>query len=245
MCGRFAVSDTPKKLMEHFHLAELVDFKPSWNIAPSADILTIIADKAGARHMHPMRWGLIPSWAKDATIGNKLANARGETLAEKPSFRTAFKQRRCIVPATGFYEWKTQGGKKYPYYISNTNGEPMAFAGLWEHWQTPEGKLLHTCCLITTDPNEIMQPIHDRMPVILDREHWEEWLSPSHTRTDDLQTLIAPHAAAGMQAWPVTREVNKVGGRNDASLTEKVEELAEPAPPKKKDNGGPENRSLF
>ena len=176
MCGRYALDTPPKKLVEHFELSGELDFSPSWNIAPSTNICTITADVTGDRHLHKMKWGLIPSWAKDATIGNKLTNARGETVAEKPSFRSAFKTRRCIIPASGFYEWKTIRGVKYPWYITFKSGEPMALAGLWETWHPNEGETVESCCIITTDANKLMEPIHDRMPVILDIEQWKTWL---------------------------------------------------------------------
>jgi putative SOS response-associated peptidase YedK len=166
---------------------------------------------------------LIPSWAKDATIGNKLANARGETVAEKPSFRSAFKYRRCIIPASGFYEWKAEQGIKQPWFISLVSGEPMAFAGLWERWHPGDGELVESCCIITTEANELMRPVHDRMPVILDAGQWREWLSPNMKQADMLLPMINSHGSETMQAWPVTRELNRVGLRDDAGLTLPVE----------------------
>ena len=217
MCGRFALDTPPKKLAEYFELTGELDFSPSWNIAPSTQILAITADKEGSKHLHKMKWGLIPSWAKDVTIGNKLANARGETVAEKPSFRTAFKNRRCIIPASGFYEWKTEESVKYPWYISLKSGDPMAFAGLWETWND-----IQSCCIITTDANTLMEPIHDRMPFILSPEQWKTWLSPQEHQADTLLPMIHPHDPELMQAWPVSRELNRVGLRNDAGLLEPV-----------------------
>ena len=222
MCGRFSLNETPRKLVEHFDLTGELDFSPSWNIAPSARICTITADSDGGRRLHKMRWGLIPSWAKDASIGNKLANARGETVAEKPSFRSAFKYHRCIIPASGFYEWKTVQGVKQPWFISLKSGAPMAFAGLWENWRPDTEEATKSCCIITTDANALMAPIHDRMPVILDREEWATWLSPQEHRADQLLPLIRPPEADTMQAWQVTRELNKAGLRDDAGLVERV-----------------------
>ncbi|NCN89644.1 MAG: SOS response-associated peptidase, partial [Gallionella sp.] len=207
MCGRFANKETPTSLAEYFQADSEVDFPPSYNIAPSSRIVTVTADAQDHRHLKLMKWGLIPSWAKDPLIGNKLANARGETVAEKPSFRTAFRTRRCIIPATGFFEWKTEGGKKYPWFISLKSGEPLAMAGIWEAWRSGAGESIETCCIITTDGNELMQPIHDRMPIILDPEQWKIWLSPNERRPDDLQQMISPHTSEDMQAWPVTRLV--------------------------------------
>jgi putative SOS response-associated peptidase YedK len=220
MCGRFALDIPPKKLAEVFKLSGEFDLLPSWNIAPSTKIATIRADAEGNRNLNKMKWGLIPAWAKEATVGNKLTNARGETVAEKPSFRSAFKSKRCIIPAAGFFEWATENKVKQPWYISLKSGDPMAFAGLWETWRTPEGEALETCCIITTSPNALMEKIHDRMPVILPSEQWNTWLSPQEHQTDKLQQLICPHNAESMQAWAVTRELNKVGLRNDAGLIE-------------------------
>lgn len=217
MCGRFALNEYPKKLAEHFSLAGDIEFAPSWNIAPSTRICSITADDSEARHLSLMKWGLIPSWAKDAAIGNKLNNARGETVHEKPSFRSAFKYHRCIIPASGFYEWKTENGVKQPWYMSLKSGEPMAFAGLWETWND-----LHSCCIITTSTNNLMEPIHDRMPVILDADRWEAWLSPHNKQVDALLPMIRPHDSEPMQAWPVSRELNRVGLRDDAGLVEQV-----------------------
>jgi putative SOS response-associated peptidase YedK len=217
MCGRFALNESPARLAEHFNLSGELSISPSWNIAPSTRITTITADESEARHLSLMKWGLIPSWAKDATIGNKLSNARGETVHEKPSFRSAFKYHRCIIPASGFYEWKTVGGVKQPWYMSLKSGEPMAFAGLWERWNDIE-----TCCIITTAANSLMEPIHDRMPVILDQEQWEAWLSPGVKLADVLLPMIRPYDAEAMQAWPVSRALNRVGLRNDAGLIESL-----------------------
>ncbi|MBU1214817.1 MAG: SOS response-associated peptidase [Gammaproteobacteria bacterium] len=223
MCGRFANKETPASLAEYFQADGQVDFSPSYNIAPSSRIVTVTADAQDHRHLKLMKWGLIPSWAKDPSIGNKLANARGETVAEKPSFRTAFRTRRCIIPATGFFEWKADGGKKYPWFISLKSGEPLAMAGIWEAWRSEAGESIETCCIITTDCNELMQPIHDRMPVLLNRDQWSNWLSPSEKQPANLHSMIRPFSPDLMQAWPVTRELNRVGVRDDAGLIQSVE----------------------
>jgi putative SOS response-associated peptidase YedK len=222
MCGRFALKQTPQKLAEHFHAATDLDFSPAYNIAPSSRIITITSDQAAHRHLRQMRWGLIPSWAKDSSIGNKLANARGETVHEKPSFRSAFKYRRCIIPASGFYEWKTEAGKKNPWFISLKSGEPLAMAGLWETWQPDGGEAVQTCCIITTSANSLMEPIHERMPVILDRENWDGWLSQEVKQAVQLLPLVKPYYAESMQAWPVSRELNRAGLRDDAGLIQQV-----------------------
>lgn len=223
MCGRFALNANPKKLAEHFKLSGEVDLISSWNIAPSTRICSITADENEHRYLRLMKWGLIPSWAKDPTIGNKLINARGETVAEKPSFRSAFKYHRCIIPASGFYEWRTEKGIKQPWYISLKSGDPMAFAGLWETWHLKDGQLVETCCIITTNANDLMQPIHDRMPVILSSDQWHTWLSPQERQAEMVLPMIRPYDAEIMQAWPVSRELNKVGVRDDAGLVEPIE----------------------
>lgn len=222
MCGRFALNENPAILRDHFQLSNHFEFQPSWNISPSFNICSITADDEGGRQLHKMRWGLIPSWAKDATIGSMLNNARGETVAEKPSFRSAFKYRRCIIPASGFYEWKTANRIKYPWYINLKSGEPLAFAGLWETWQSNEGEPVESCCIITTTSNSLMEPIHERMPVILNHGQWDDWLSPQEHQTDKLLCMIRPYNAGAMQGWQVTRDLNKVGLRDDAGLIEPI-----------------------
>lgn len=221
MCGRFALKENPKKLAEYFHAADVLEFSPSWNIAPSTKICTITDDENNIRHLRRMRWGL-PSWAKDGSKSNKLSNARGETVAEKPSFRNAFKYRRCIIPASGFFEWKTDKGIKYPWFISYKSGEPFAFAGLWESWHPQDGETEDACCIITTEANKLMQPIHDRMPVILDPDQWNTWLSPKEKQSEVLLPMIRSHDPKSMQVWPVTRELNRVGLRDDAGLIERI-----------------------
>lgn len=218
MCGRFALSENPGKIAEYFQLNNDFEFQSSWNIAPSFPVCTITADDEGGRNLRQMRWGLIPSWAHDAKIGNMLNNARGETVAVKPSFRSAFKYRRCIIPASGFYEWKSINRVKHPWYINLKTLEPLAFAGLWETWKGENDELVESCCIITTTANTVMEPIHDRMPVILTPGQWSDWLSLQERQTDKLLTMIRPYNAGAMQAWPVSRDLNKVGVRDDAGL---------------------------
>jgi putative SOS response-associated peptidase YedK len=218
MCGRFTLNVTPSKLTEYFDLTGDLDFSPSWNIAPFSKINSIVADESGSKHLKSMHWGLIPFWAKDETIGNKLINARSETITEKPSFRSAFKRRRCLIPASGFYEWKTENGVKQPWYISLVSGEPMAFAGLWETWNSKVGEGIESCCIITTAANSFMEPIHDRMPATLNPEQWPLWLSQQEHLPDKLLPLIFSQESKSIQAWPVTRELNQAGYRNDSGL---------------------------
>ena len=172
----------------------------------------------GKRVLHLLRWGLIPHWAKDPSIGVKLNNARGESVAEKPSFKQAFMRRRCLIPADGFYEWKTEGKTKQPYYFSLKSGEPMAMAGLWESWKAPDGSLLRTACIITTRANALMEPIHERMPVIINPDDWKDWLAAP---SEDVEGLLSPCSDAEMQACAVDRRVSRTI-EEDACLVEAV-----------------------
>lgn len=216
MCGRYVLSAPRAQVVEHFGLDECVDFAPRYNIPPGTDIPAIRRSPEGWRVLHLLRWGLVPHWAKDAAIGAKLNNARGESVAEKPSFRDAFRRRRCLIPASGFYEWQARADGKQPYYVSLASGAPMALGGLWESWRTPDGGILRTACIITTGPNETMAPIHDRMPVIVPRERWGDWLAGP---AEAVAELIAPYRAEAMQAWPVSRRVSRTQD-DDAALTE-------------------------
>ena len=206
MCGRYALNTPVSKLVTHFGLDQAVDVVPRYNIAPGTDIPTIRHSPEGKRVMHLLRWGLVPHWAKDPSIGAKLSNARGETVAEKPSFRDAFKRRRCLVPADGFYEWKSEGRQKQPYYFSMKSGEPFALGGVWESWRSPDGDILRTCCLITTGPNEIMLPVHDRMPVIVSPDNYDAWLTGE---ADDALDWVIPYSTDEMQSWVVNRRVSR------------------------------------
>jgi len=216
MCGRFALKAPPAVLIARFGLDECPDLQLRYNIPPGTDIAAIRQSPEGGQVLHLLRWGLVPHWAKDPSIGHKLSNARAESVVEKPSFRDAFKRRRCLIPADGFYEWQAQSKFKQPYYTSLKSGEPKAMAGLWESWRSPEGEILRTCCVITTDANALMGPIHDRMPVIIEENHWQDWLTAP---PEEVETLLAPLTAEGMQAWPVERRVSKVSDE-DARLIE-------------------------
>jgi putative SOS response-associated peptidase YedK len=222
MCGRYALKASPAEIVASFDLAECADFSPRYNIPPGTDIPVIRLSPEGRRVLHLLRWGLIPHWARDAAIGAKLNNARGESVAERPSFRDAFRRRRCLIPASGFYEWQAPpaGGKtKQPWYISLADDEAMALGGLWESWRSSDGGIVRSCCVVTTAANELMAPIHDRMPVIVAPEHWQEWLAAP---TEAALPLLAPHPAAGMRAWSVSRRVSKAGD-DDAALIEPIE----------------------
>jgi putative SOS response-associated peptidase YedK len=209
MCGRFTLTLDPAEVKELYQNASFpVKFAPRFNIAPSQAVLAIPND--GKNTADFFLWGLIPSWAKDATIGNRMINARGETLAEKPSYRGVYKYKRCIIPADGFYEWKPQPGTKtkVPYFVHMKDGKPFAFAGLWDEWRAADGSTLRTCTIITTAPNALMAPIHDRMPVILHPEDYAEWLDAAPRTPDTLQHLIVSFPADRMDAYPVSALVN-------------------------------------
>jgi putative SOS response-associated peptidase YedK len=216
MCGRFALISGPTDLQETFPgFIFPVQFAPRYNIAPTQPILTLPND--GTNKADFFVWGLIPSWAKDPSIGARMINARAETLAEKPSFRGALKYHRCLIFADGFYEWQTQpsvqpGSKsKVPHFIRLKSAKPFAFAGLWEHWQSPDGSEVKSATIITTSPNELMAPIHNRMPVILQSDSYAQWLDSSPRQPQDLQGLLVPYPATEMEAYPVSLLVNSPG----------------------------------
>ena len=209
MCGRFTLTVDPSDLREAFaDYTFPAQFAPRFNIAPSQPILAIPND--GKHTADFFVWGLIPSWAKDPAIGNRLINARGETLADKPSFRGGFKYKRCLILADGFYEWKTIPGQKVkiPHFIFLKNREPFAFAGLWDEWHSPDGGSLRSATIITTEPNELMAAIHNRMPVILPRNAYAQWLDSSPQTPDRLLPLLKPFPAVAMSAHPVSTLVN-------------------------------------
>jgi putative SOS response-associated peptidase YedK len=208
MCGRFTLTTDIEQLEERFsfHAASL-SFTPRYNIAPSQAVVAVIGDEKGSRG-GLLRWGLIPSWAKDAAIGNRMINARAETVAEKPSFRRALQQRRCLILADGFYEWRQEGKKKTPLFITLASRDPFAFAGLWETWRPSDGEAIHSCTIITTTPNTLMASIHNRMPVILAREAETIWLDQKITEPEKLLPLLVPYPETLMDAYEVALTVN-------------------------------------
>lgn len=214
MCGRFTLFVDPKDLMEAFPGFEVpVEWTPRYNIAPTQPVAVIA--NSGKKKIEFFRWGLIPSWAKDPSIGNRMINARSETLAEKPSFRVAYRRRRCLVLADGFYEWRKEPGRrtKTPMYIRLKSGEPFGFAGLWEAWRSEDDQPILSCAIITTDPNPLVGKIHNRMPVILERAAYDLWLSPEEQLPDQLSVWLKPYPASQMTAYPVSTAVNNP--RND------------------------------
>lgn len=220
MCGRFTNRFSWRELVELYRITEpyirpISNLEPRFNFAPMQRGVVIRLDKDGRREPAVMRWGLVPSWSKDDKAAARMINARAETVAERPSFRKAFHDRPCLVPADGFYEWKKVGAnEKQPYFITLKNGEPFAFAGLWERWHDPQlpsdAPGLETFTILTTEPNALCAPIHDRMPVILPREDWPRWLG---TPDDRKAVLRRPFPAARMECWPVGKAVGNV--RND------------------------------
>ena len=219
MCGRYSQTQSAETIAEAFLLEAMPELIPRYNIAPTQNVSTVlVTPEQPSRQHHLLRWGLIPSWAKDKTMGNRLINARAETIAEKPSFRAAFKRRRCLILADGFYEWRRSESskQKQPFYFQmrdrpRTDGSvrmPFAFAGLWEHWQDSAGEIINSCTILTTEANELLRTIHHRMPVILNPVDYDLWLDPTVQEADVLHPLLRPYAAAKMMAYPVSTLVN-------------------------------------
>jgi len=216
MCGRYASFRSDADLVSAFSVAEVVtpDRPPSWNVAPQQDVRVILdrapRDKPAAkvRQLRTARWGLVPAWATDPAIGNRLINARSETVREKPSFRNAFRRRRCLIPASGFYEWRRNERGKQPFYVRMRDGRVFAFAGVWDRWESPEGGVIESCAILTTGANAVLAPIHDRMPVILRPEREAEWVSKEVLSADTLSEMFEPLPAASMDAYPVSDMVN-------------------------------------
>jgi putative SOS response-associated peptidase YedK len=206
MCGRFTLTVDMNRVAQVFGVASSLQVAPRYNVAPTQDVVTIMRN--GSAHLELLRWGLIPAWARDTKGGTGMINARAETLAEKPSFKRLLRKRRCLVVADGFYEWKQEHGSKTPMYITLKDQEPFAFAGLWDSWQSPTGQELRTCTIITTEPNELMASIHNRMPVILPRQASELWLDADLDDNQALLSLLKPYPADAMTARPVSRKVN-------------------------------------
>ena len=209
MCGRFTLISNISELQLRFGFAmEPAEVQPRYNIAPTQQVLAVVND--GERRGEMMRWGLVPSWAKDVKIGNRMINAVSETAATKPAFRSAFRRRRCLVLADGFFEWRKEGKQRVPLYFSQKSGEPMAFAGLWENWQSPEGEWIRSCSILTTAANSFIEPIHNRMPVILSAETEPLWLDPMTETPANLEPLLIPAPSDLLDAREVSQAVNNV-----------------------------------
>lgn len=245
MCGRYVSTRSPEDLVQHFGVTDWSPeetLEPSWNIAPTNRVWAVLErapresrEEAAPvrRELRPLRWGLVPSWAKDVRTGTRLINARAETVHEKPAFRRAFARRRCLLPADGFYEWRqvpsgtTGRSHKQPYYISPEDGRLMALAGLYEYWRDPEAERdddpaawLTTCTIITTEATDAAGRIHPRMPLALTPEHYDAWLDPRHQDPGELRELLSPPAGGHLGARPVSRAVNNVRNKGPALLEE-------------------------
>ncbi|MET0728900.1 MAG: SOS response-associated peptidase [Acidimicrobiales bacterium] len=238
MCGRFVSATPPDQVAAYFGTEEPeAVLHPSYNVAPTSDIYAVLAD-GFARRLDAFHWGLVPLWAKDPKIGSKMINARAETLAEKNAYKAAFKRRRCLIPADGFYEWRKDPdapakAKKQPYFIHRPDGEPYAFAGIWEVWKGPakDQEPLRSCAIITTAPNEEMGKIHDRMPVILPPSAWDAWLDPENDDLELLGRLLVPCAPQLTTMHPVSPSVNNVRN-NEPGLVEEIDPVSpEPGHP--------------
>ena len=211
MCGRFTNKAKPEQIKKEFKVTGNKPklFEPRYNIAPT-QMVDVIFEPEKDRILTQLKWGLVPSWSKDAHAFKGLINARAETLAEKPSFRDAFKSQRCIIPASGFFEWQKQvSGGKQPFYFFLKDKDVFGFAGLWESWIDKQtGEELETCTIITTEANKVLEPVHDRMPVILKPEYYDEWLDSKEKNTEKLQRFLAPYPADEMNSYPVSKSVN-------------------------------------
>ena len=206
MCARFQFA-APEDWVEEFGLTDAPEVAPRYNIAPTQDVLAVRRRSTGDRQARLFRWGLVPHWAEDPAVGNRLINARAESVATRPAFRDPFLQRRCLVPAQGFYEWKKFGRAREPWLIRLKGGATFAFAGLWDRWSRGEGNAIESCALITTSANALVAPVHGRMPVLLDRGAYERWLDPRASEAD-LRALLAPFSAEAMEMFPVSPRVN-------------------------------------
>jgi putative SOS response-associated peptidase YedK len=208
MCGRFAFYSPHEAVTRLFGVASAPEIEPRYNIAPT-QFVAAVRETGGPREVAMLYWGLVPSWAKDKAIGARMINARSETLTEKPSFRNAFRRRRCLVLADGYYEWQRSGAVKQPYYVSFADGAPFGMAGLWERWRDPaSGEPLESCCIVTTTPAASVAHVHDRMPVIIPAAGYAEWLDPRNEATDRLARWLTPWPGADLVAQPVSARVN-------------------------------------
>jgi putative SOS response-associated peptidase YedK len=229
MCGRYRLSRRKQLVEEYFGaVSEEYDWNPRYNIAPSQPVVAIRQDaREPVRKLSTMRWGLIPSWSKDPSIGYKTINARSETVATTPSFREPFKSQRCLVPADGFYEWKREGKSKQPYCFEVNGGELFAFAGLWDRWRDPQGDVAESCSILTTTPNSLLVDIHDRMPAILHPDNYTLWLDPAFRDLASVSRMLRPFEPALMRRYPVSTRVNQVQN-DDPDCAEPVEPDSSP-----------------
>jgi putative SOS response-associated peptidase YedK len=227
VCGRFVSASTPDEIAKYFGVEQVSEsaLDPNYNVAPTNDVYAVL-ESGGVRRLEPMHWGLVPIWAKDPKIGNKMINARSETLAEKNAYKHAYRKKRCIIPVDGFYEWERVEGQKnkQPWFIHRADDQPLAFAGLWEVWRGPDrdsDEELRSCTIITGSPNEKMAEIHDRMPVILPQDQWSTWLDEEQHDLDLLGKLLVPAPASIITMHKVSTEVNNVRNKG-AQLTDEM-----------------------
>jgi putative SOS response-associated peptidase YedK len=213
MCGRFTLHIPPELLAEIFGLIQIPTYPARYNIAPSQLVAVVRQNGDGQNRLDMLHWGLIPSWAKDKSVCNQMINARCETVAEKPAFRHAIRYRRCLVPSSGFYEWKQEGKTKKPLYVHLKDGSAVVFAGLWESWKSSEGETIESCTILTTPSNKLIEPLHDRMPVILHPQEYDIWLDREISDHEKLKPLYKPYPAHNMEMYPVSPQVNSP--RND------------------------------
>src|SRR5262245_37254662 len=217
MCGRFSLTSKAQRLRDRFALSVAPDeLAPRYNIAPTQPVLVI--PNRRQRLLRPARWGLVPHWATDLKVGNRMINARAETLPARAAYRTALERRRCIIPADGFYEWKRDGKQRTPFYIHARDGEPLAFAGLWDVWRPPEGEPVASCTIITTDPNDSVAELHDRMPVILAPDAFDAWLDPTPRHADALMPLLVPCPSEWLEVYQVSNLVNSPDNEDPACV---------------------------
>ena len=209
MCGRYTLSTPADLLSDLFELETAVTVSPRFNIAPTQEVPVVRRDPdSGGRRLDLLKWGLVPFWAKEPSIGNRMINARSETVAEKPAYRASFRKRRCLVIADGFYEWQATDGPKQPYFFHRIDGHPFAMAGLWDRWEKEPPSSLESFTILTTEANEVVAPIHNRMPVLLEETAFDSWLDPDFQDSESLARLLIPAPAAILQATPVSTYVN-------------------------------------
>lgn len=232
MCGRFTLRTPVEEIAEIFGVEDVggLDLPPRYNIAPTQPVAVVRrSGEDGRRKLALLRWGLLPGWVKDPADWPTLINARAETLHRRPAFEDALRFRRCLVPADGFFEWKREGGGKQPYYVRAADGAPLAFAGLWERWTGEDGEPVESCTIVTTGANELVRPLHDRMPLILGPDARERWLDPELRRRRELEPLLRSSPAEGLVAYPVSREVNRPEVDDPACIEPLGSEAPEPA----------------
>ena len=223
MCGRYSLHSKAPAINSEYQIRDSVVLAPRYNIAPTQDAPVVRAVDGKRRSLSILRWGLIPSWAKDEKIGHRMINARAETVAEKPSFRSALQKRRCIIPADGFYEWKQTEQGKQPYFIQPHKRSLLGLAGLWEEWKSKEGQAIQSFTIITTEANGFMQPIHDRMPVILDRNYYEQWLNCRDYDGKQVSHLLKPCPGDLLDMYPVGKQVNSPSNDSRACIQKRVD----------------------